>query len=219
MIKFERKKISQKSIGEILKEKRKEKSLSLEEVKEKTKIPLRHLTALENNDYDFFEGEIYFLNFLKRYSLFLNLDFEFFKKKFQEEQKILFKKTPPKEKKVAWHHFLVPSRFLLNILFIFVILFFVSFLGFKIKKIFTPPEIVILSPEDNLVTFKNWIIIKGKTEKETEVVINDQKIFSDENGYFEKIINLQKGLNIIKITASKKYSQKKVVYKKIFLKE
>ncbi|ACL69638.1 helix-turn-helix domain-containing protein [Halothermothrix orenii] len=56
------------SIGSKLKEARNKSGLSLEEISKKTKIRVRYLKALENDNYDIIPGEVYVKAFLKGYS-------------------------------------------------------------------------------------------------------------------------------------------------------
>ncbi len=61
-------------IGKELKEIREEKGISLEEVAEKTKIPLRFLQAIENGRWEELPEEVYLRGFIKTYAEVLGLD-------------------------------------------------------------------------------------------------------------------------------------------------
>lgn len=62
------------SIGEILREKRESKGLTVEQVHEATKITVENITALEENRFDAFPNKVYARAFLRDYSNFLGLD-------------------------------------------------------------------------------------------------------------------------------------------------
>lgn len=64
------------------------------------------------------------------------------------------------------------------------------------------PKIEIEEPQDNFQTNKDHIVVKGKTEPETMIKINDLPVVVDALGKFETEINLSEGENKIKITAS-----------------
>jgi len=61
-------------IGETLKEARKARGLSLEEVAEKTKIRPRYLEAIEVENFDLLPGQIYVRGFIRNYARFLGLN-------------------------------------------------------------------------------------------------------------------------------------------------
>lgn len=62
------------SIGEILREAREKRGLSLSDVENETKIRSKYLAALESEDFKEIPGDAYVLGFLRNYARFLNLD-------------------------------------------------------------------------------------------------------------------------------------------------
>jgi cytoskeletal protein RodZ len=58
----------------LLKQARQDKGISLEEVSVQTKIQLRYLEALENNDFSLFAGEVYLKGALRNYAEIVGLD-------------------------------------------------------------------------------------------------------------------------------------------------
>lgn len=64
------------------------------------------------------------------------------------------------------------------------------------------PKLEIIEPSDNLITNKNEIIIKGKTDKEVFVQINNLPIVVDSQGNFQSSIKLKEGENEINIIAT-----------------
>jgi len=62
------------TVGQILKKARTQKKITLKEASESTKITSRHLTALEEDNYQIFPGETYTIGFLKNYASYLSLD-------------------------------------------------------------------------------------------------------------------------------------------------
>lgn len=62
------------SIGEILKNERTSRGLSLQEVNDATRITVQNLTALEEDRFDYFPNRVYARAFLRDYANFLGLD-------------------------------------------------------------------------------------------------------------------------------------------------
>lgn len=65
----------------------------------------------------------------------------------------------------------------------------------------TKPTLEIIEPEDNKKVNQSMVIIKGTTDKETIIKINDFPVVVDALGQFEHEINLTEGENKIKIHA------------------
>ncbi len=63
-----------KEIGELLREAREEKGISLEEISKETKISVRLLSALEEGDFSGFAGKVYFKGALRNYAEAVGID-------------------------------------------------------------------------------------------------------------------------------------------------
>jgi len=72
------------NIGEILKNKRLEKGLTLEDVSNLTKIRKKYLEALESGNYNDIPEKVYVKSFLKIYSDFLGLDRAYIVKRYED---------------------------------------------------------------------------------------------------------------------------------------
>ncbi len=207
-----RKIITIETLGEKLRKVREGKNFSLQETSKKIDIQEKYLSALENGDYNEMPGEAYIKNFLIRYLEFLGLDKNitlglYEKEKISSQNKEL---KPFKKGIVASHVF----RKIFQFLIVFSLL---AYLGWGVKRIIIPPYLTIASPIDNLITKDNSIKIIGKTEEEASVKINDQLASSNFKGNFEEEIELKPGLNIIKISTSKKHSREKIIVRNVML--
>ncbi len=220
MVFFTAKKIKQISnLGDVLKKKRRELGMSLSQISKRTLIAERYLQLIEDEDWQRLPGEIYIKNFLKRYAMELGLDSDRVLMSYSDngsayETSIYsLQKTLP----LAQSNFFNIPKLLRNSALILLVVLFVGYLGWQTNKIVTPPELSVYSPVDNLVTSESKIIIQGETEPEVEVTVNNISIPVNE-GQFHEELDLQQGLNVLKITAQKKYSKQQVIYRKIMWK-
>lgn len=79
------KRCSMEKIGKLLKERRLELGLTVEEVSEKTRLTQKHIKALEEGDISFFHDDLSYLRFfVKSYCEVLGLDFEDVKDELRE---------------------------------------------------------------------------------------------------------------------------------------
>jgi cytoskeletal protein RodZ len=218
---FISKKISTETLGEKFKKAREKKQMDLSKIEEITKIQTQYLIAIENGDYKKIPGEIYLKNFLKIYAKALNLDQKEILKLYQEEQKILFVdwrnnfNISPKIKSKIRLLF-VSNIFKKSLIGIFLIIF-LFYILFEVKNIISPPKLIIQEPSDNLIISESTIKVAGKTDVNANVTINNQEIFKNADGSFNRIINLQSGLNLITISAQKKHSREIIKYRKIIV--
>jgi len=204
---------SEKSLGEILKEERTKNHFSILYIAQVLKIPSRHLKSLEESQYSELPSEVYAKNFLKAYCKFLKLDSKICLEKFNIElvafQKIGISKIDsqlPPEQTTRWS-FLITPKLVKALAIALVLVISFTYLGVKIKGIFSPPSLVVTSPQVDMVINDLHIEITGQVEIGSNIMINERQVLPDELGFFEEDINLKEGINIIEITAKKRYSK------------
>lgn len=88
-------------VGTILKEARENRDITLREASQVTKIGMRYLRALENDEYEIFPSHIYLRSFLKNYANFLGMDGEKLAGEFKSPQYIPLKKIPSSERHIS----------------------------------------------------------------------------------------------------------------------
>lgn len=91
-----------KTVGEILREKREQKELSIKEISLGTNISPGYLSAIENNDFSQMPGETYVIGFIRNYANYLDLDsnelISIYKEYMRYEQDVPLEMLTPKEK-------------------------------------------------------------------------------------------------------------------------
>jgi cytoskeletal protein RodZ len=202
--------------GEILKNQRLKKNLSLTDISKQIKIKEKYIFALENNNWNFFESKVYIEGLIKTYSRFLGLNYKkvlpFFYRDYEDNEVISFRK------RISDKYFTPQvKKFFQTLVFISIFIFFGYFI-YQIKIFLTPPKIVLLSPKTDTFYNENLIKIVGKTEKETSINIFGEKVYPNQDGIFEYNFPLKKGQNelIIELIGA---NGKKTVFKKIFYKK
>ncbi len=214
--------LDSETVSEQLRSARQAKKLQLKQAAKKLNINEKYLAALEKGEYRELPRGVYGKNFLREYALFLGLDYEKLAKDYDAEINLL----EPKRQKDLFSKQVIKARYLwtmpkiLKNIFIFLIICvcFV-FLGYRLNKIISPPFLVVNNPAKNLITSETTLLVSGQTEAEASLSINGQIVLSDKNGNFSKMISLKNGLNIITVTASKKYGRDKTIVGQVLVKE
>jgi transcriptional regulator with XRE-family HTH domain len=210
MVIFRQKKIiTVKSIGEELSRARKRMNITLIAVEKKLGIMSKYLKAMEENDWEIVPGEIYAKNWLRKYALHLGLNWDEIKNKY--EQEVLrqgFWQDKMKGRFGVSKQRLISLPFLIKKFFLgFLILVVVVYLVFQVWMLLSAPKLQVLYPVGDFATKTGLIKILGRAEGASLVSLNGKEITLDEYGWFKVDINLNKGLNIIKIEAKKAYGR------------
>lgn len=167
--------MTMKKVGQIFKQERQAKDLSLEQVADEIKVPLNFLQALEDEDYQHLPEGLYPSLYVRKYANFLNLDREkmlaFFRRdyiKTEQTKKLDFSKFGWGQK---WVKYFGVS---------FIITLFLIYLGYQYWTYVRPPNVRIRrvsSPEQGYV-------LTGKTNPQATLKIDEEVILLDENGGF-----------------------------------
>ena len=193
------------TVGEVLKNKRKNLRKSLDLVSANTKIQKRFIKYIESNEFSPFESEVFLKGFIKIYAEYLGLDVKKVLALYRrtnpivkEKQKNSFKKNIIKGKKLFFN----PQMVITALIALFA-LGILLYIGYQIYRFQTPPKLSILQPSSDYTTEEETLLIKGSTEKGVVVEVNDVVTEVDEFSNFEKSIKLNEGINIVTIKAKK----------------
>lgn len=208
--------------SEQLRRARQEKKLKLSQISKKINIKEEYLSCLEKGEYEKLPQGVYGKNFLREYAFFLGLNYKKLAEDYDAEinisevknRKELFSKQIVKKR-----HLLAAPKIFKNILIFLIICVCFIYLGYKINKIISPPILIIGNPATDFATDKNSLLITGQTQAEAGLTINSQTILTDKNGKFSQEIRLKNGINIITITAKKKYGRGNTAIRHVLVKE
>lgn len=186
---------------------------SLKTLSRETKIPIKYLKYIEEGRKELLPDILYTKNIIKKYLTYFNIDFEQYIKNLVLEKSAnsQMKKAISKKEMIV-----VPKIIKIIILSLTSLTFFI-YLAYSIFQIFKPPTIQIYSPQNNIKVNSSVIEIKGKAEPESRMSINDQEVILKQDGSFSTEVNLQKGINLIKIIGIKRYSKENVLWRTVIL--
>lgn len=194
------------TVGELLKKRRLEKKLTYEEIEKATRIRAKFLEKLEENDYQALPPATFVKGFIRNYGQFLGLDparlLAIYRRQFNEKiNKVFF------EKKEENPRFTITPNIVLALFISLIISVFLFYLFNEYKIYKSAPVIVISSPDEFQVIPKNSVEVKGRTQPETVLSINGQKIEIAQDGSFSQEISLLPGTNTITIQATNKFGK------------
>lgn len=199
-----------KTAGELLKEKRLLKELSLEQVAQKIKVKPEYLLALEESDYNSLPSATATKGFLRNYAEVLHLNPEtavaMFRRDFEAAEKedlVPRGLVTPIVKK---------SRlFSANLIIIFLSLFaFLSFLGYQLYSWLSLPSLELIQPESGEV-YGSKITVRGNTDKDATILINDQSVLVDSEGYFSLDLIFSAGTHSVIVKATNRQDKSRLI--------
>jgi len=208
-----------KTFGKILTNARKKRGISLEKAEFDTKVRLKYLLALEQDDFANMPPDVYNIGFLSRYCEYLCIDSKKHIKKYTEEKKVflqinkksfftnsqreLINPGDPEKYRSKLKFVLTPQIFVTTLVVIFVV-GILGYIWFQVKSFAAAPELAVNNPEEQIAVSQDNIKITGSTDPAADLSINNQAVNIDTEGNFSQEVKLSKGLNTIEIKAENK---------------
>lgn len=205
------------SLGEQLRQARLQKNHRIEDLARSLGIRREYLEAIEESQYDRLPSGLYGKSFLRKYALrlgFKTKDISAELERIAAENEL---DNPFSQKIVKKHKFIIFPRLVRNIIFGAAIVACLLYLALYSKKIIQAPELIITQPENNAQIEENSYLVKGQTDAEAEVRINDAIVLNNDRGSFSQLVNLKKGINTLTISAKKKYSRPRIETRQILV--
>jgi hypothetical protein len=216
--------ITREPTGTILREARESFELSREEVAARTKVPLSYVVLLEEGVSEAGSGmDAYTKIYLKAYAKFLGLDPAIMVQSFAiESQRANDRHRPPSTRRhpltaVPGKAMASGPRIVRIVVGILIVLGVIAFFISQIRDLIAPPAITILSPKDGTVTTDPAITIEGRTEPEVSLLVNGTAVGVGDDGRFTDSMDLQEGLNVIRIVGTRKHSKEMVVERRVIV--
>jgi len=208
-----------KTVGKILKKARQERGMMLSEVEKATKIRLRYLQALENDEYDKLPSATSTRGFIKNYAEFLGLTstqlLAIFRRDFSQDRQgriIPQGMVEPIDKpRFSW----TPKLTVILLVTTFLTLFF-GYLAYQYFSLISPPTLSLSAPLAEGKVIGKTVEVLGKTDPDAVVTINGELVSLSEKGEFGYQLRLTSGENTIVVEAVSKLGKKKRITRTVY---
>lgn len=202
-----------KTVGEILKEARSKKQISLENIASRTKINLSYLHAIEQNDFSKLPPSAFTKGFMQNYAKIVGLNpktvLAIFRRDYDQDEKgrIIPRSLsdPVKTPKIPFNP-TTTSIIISLIVSILIATFFIR----QVIVFRAAPNISLSEPqEESQVT--SPVFIQGNTQPEATITINNQTISVTEDGSFTAEFELSPGEHTLVVTATSRNNKQRTL--------
>lgn len=191
---------------------RSERRFSLSEISKNTGIQSRYLEYLENGEYERLPADVYVKGFLKTYAAYAGLSEKTLIKLYEREKGIQksIKKIDDEEsfiKPLNFSRFVITPKIIVGSLITLFVLLGFFYLYKEVNDFVSTPRLIITRPADNEIIEGRMVNVKGLTDKNSEVFINDQPVLANDEGEFSEDVGLQEGLNTIVVKSKNNFDK------------
>ena len=204
------------NIGTVFKQVRKQKSISLADVEQETKIKAEFIGAIEKTQWGALPEYPVVAGFVKNLASYYGLDRD-------KMIALLRRDYPPKvipvnpnpkpdlqEKKLVWK-----PRFTF-LLGVFAIALLVgSYLAYQYYQFTRPPRLEVFVPNQGQLIYQKALVVTGEVSSDATVLVNNQPALLDANGNFRAEIIIDENTQQVEIKAISRNAKETVVVRNI----
>lgn len=195
--------------GDLLREQRERKGITLEQAAEDTRIREKFLAALETGDHHALPGAVYTKGFLRSYAEYLDLDSTDLIALYTAER-VTTPEAPrtfePMRPVMRSGVFISPT-ILVPVVVLAAVVLFVGYLSYQFASFATPPRIEVLEPAaSDTIARASEYVVRGRTVPDGRVTIRVfpgpetiADIRPESDGTFAVRVELRPGINHIEI--------------------
>ncbi|MEX0616190.1 MAG: RodZ domain-containing protein [Candidatus Woykebacteria bacterium] len=196
-----------KTVGQILKEAREKKDVSLEEAEKATRIRKKILSRLEKSDWAELPSPTFVKGLLKNYGSYLEIDTKallaFFRREYEEPklQKavVSFKVKRPKLR--------FTPQIITGSILALIFLGAGAYLYTQYQSFTAAPVLEVTEPGNNIKIETLDVNVVGRTYQDADLKINGQKAQLSPGGTFSIAVSLVEGVNTIVVTSENRFGQ------------
>lgn len=199
------------TVGEVLREARTQKKLTLADIEEKTKIRVSYLQSLEEGNYSALPSSAYVQGFVKNYAKTLDLPIDRLLAQLRRELKefspsVRLTGVLPRsvDRDVSQKSIRVTGFFILGIV-IFIGLssyFLIQYRGFLGN-----PVLTVEIPHDKAMIRDQVVTVSGKTEPDATIRVNGELVEVAKDGSFQTRLTVFKGPFTVTVVATNRFGR------------
>lgn len=213
---FTRKKVESLTLGEKLRKLRTDSRMTLQDISRATRIQVKYLEFLESGEYEKLPADVYVRGFLRSYARYLNVDEEALVKLYERERNIqenLGRETRVQtvQSSFAPLSFVITSRSLAMVGIFLLVFGAFYYLYREFRNFAAEPQLIVFEPKNGTVVDGQEVTVRGKTDKGSQVTLNDQGVFVDSEGVFSDTVPVRVGMNTVVIRTVNRFEKEKIV--------
>ena len=193
-----------------------DKNINLAKLSELTGVSERFLEALIEEKFEKLPASPYIRSYLFKIAEVLGIDGQ---KLWQEYQKNTLLKKSGINDRLPLNRYRPRPLNKKIILLTIVLLFIIGYLALRYNLFLGRPELSLIgqlaNSPDNFVFSEPVLKIEGRVKPGDQLMINREKNYVDENGYFQKDFSLQTGLNIVQFQIKRFLGRETLITKQV----
>lgn len=205
------------SVGATLAAARSATGRSLADLAETLGVPVRLLSALENDDFQQLPGLVYEKRLIRRYAITLGLAPDALVKAWSDVRSEAIDPAASFVRRLSWSDVRVSPLVWRRIATVLAVLIIGLYLGGRFLAMLRPPALTVNTPIASVSMADRVVLVTGNVEPGAVVTVNSQPVATDAKGAFEAPVTLTAGPNIIRVSATRRYGRPSIVERQVYV--
>ncbi|MEK7100370.1 MAG: helix-turn-helix domain-containing protein [Patescibacteria group bacterium] len=201
------------TVGQILKEARLKKGISLIKLENLTKIKRDFILKIEKEDWNNLPEFPVVSGFIKNLGSALDLSVNNINATLRRDyppKKLTINPKPDVQGKFTWS-----PKLTFAVGVGILIMSVLGYLGFEYSKFMRPPELIISNPKENQQVLQGNLTVEGKTSTDVILTVNNQLITLDQDGNFKTKIEISMETKSLIFKAVSRSGKETIIDRKI----
>lgn len=199
-----------RKISEILTEAMNERGVTSDAVSNATDIPKRFIDSLVEGDFENLPARPYVRGYLFKIAEALRIDQNLLWQSYKNSTELA---VSGEKDRLPSNRFAFKKMRASRLVALISLIIVLAFVGFRLDDILGRPTIEVSVPE---LTSENTVTITGRVRPGDTLTLNEEVIYPNEEGYFEKRVQLDPGFNPLRFIVQRYLGQKTVLEEGIF---
>ncbi len=210
-----------KTVGQIVREERLRQGFSLEDIAQESRIKLKYLKALENDQFDQLPAATFVKGYIKSYAHILDIDYKpliaLLRRDFKESADGQLLPREFIQPIIRQGNFQKPiTLVMIGVVTVFLVL--MGYVGWQWYNLNRPPQLEVYSPEENQFV-SSEVVVEGQTEEETVITVNAQPVALNPDGTFKTKLHLpREGISTITVESTDKNGKSSLEQRTVYVK-
>jgi len=202
----------------MLREARTTKGITPGDVELAIKIREKYILAIEADNFGDLPSPSYAKGFVRNYAEYLGLPTDaimaFFRRQMTDVSRASLLPKGVADPLNAPRVHLTPGRFI-ALLVGALCLVFLLYLGIQYLRIGIAPPLTVTSPTNQQIVESSRVVVEGKTQPDTTVMINGVSTIVRDDGRFYEQVAVEPGVNKITITATSRFGKAATIVREV----
>ena len=209
------------TVGAVIRERRYMLEVDIDEVAEEIGVQAKHLRRIEKGQWQALPSSVYTKGFIKKYARALGMDAQrlcdAYEKETATKPEVAETGLRPWQRKSAS---VLLSKVTRKVIVVVAFVAVLGYITYQLSIVFADPNLIVTEPTtEETIVGESTVVLAGRTDPGTRVLLNEQTLEVGPDGTFRKDIELLSGINTLVVSAVSRFDRRTEIVRTVIYRE